>query len=264
MTTTATASSPVGTYPITASGYTSSNYAIVYVPGTLTVNKAVATVVAERRAKFYGTANPALTAVVTGAVTGGDTVNYSLATTAVTLSGVGSYPITVTLGSNPNYDVTKTDAHVNGEQGGGHSGGRRQSQVLRHGEPAADGGGDRPGRRRRHGQLQPGDDGGDLVGVGDYPITVTLGSNPNYDVTDRRALTVDQGRGHSGGRAQAKFYGTANPALTAVVTGQVAGGDAVNYSLATTAVTLSGVGSYPITVTLGTNPNYDVTTTDAR
>ncbi|MBC5864083.1 gliding motility-associated C-terminal domain-containing protein, partial [Flavobacterium sp. F-400] len=49
--------------------------------------------------------NPALTAVVTGGVNG-DTINYTLATSATQFSNVGAYPIVVTLGSNPNYDVT--------------------------------------------------------------------------------------------------------------------------------------------------------------
>jgi hypothetical protein len=40
--------------------------------------------------------NPALTAVVTGAVNGGDTINY-IATTASQFSNVGQYPIDVTL-----------------------------------------------------------------------------------------------------------------------------------------------------------------------
>ena len=39
----------------------------------------------------------------------GDTLNYTLATTAVKFSGVGPYPITVTLGSNPNYTVTPSN-----------------------------------------------------------------------------------------------------------------------------------------------------------
>ena len=119
--------------------------------------------VADAKSKFYGTVNPPLTAVVTGEVTGGDPVNYSLATTALTLSGVGSYPITVTLGANPNYDVTR-------------------------------------------------------------PSAVTVNKAVATVVAD----------------AKSKFYGAANPALTAVVTGAVAGGDPVNYTLATTAVTLSG------------------------
>ncbi len=45
VTTTYTPGSSVGTYPVTASGYTSTNYNIVYVDGVLTVNKAVLTVV---------------------------------------------------------------------------------------------------------------------------------------------------------------------------------------------------------------------------
>ena len=40
VTTTATASSPVGNYPITASGGVASNYTFAYVAGTLTINKA--------------------------------------------------------------------------------------------------------------------------------------------------------------------------------------------------------------------------------
>src|SRR5204862_524285 len=45
---------------------------------------------------------------VTGTVNG-DTLNYALATAAVQFSSVGNYAITVTLGSNPNYEVTPTN-----------------------------------------------------------------------------------------------------------------------------------------------------------
>src|SRR4029077_11092565 len=63
----------------------------------------------DNKNKQYGDDNPALTATVLGEVTGGDPINYTLATNALKLSGVGDYAITVTLGSNPNYNVTKTD-----------------------------------------------------------------------------------------------------------------------------------------------------------
>jgi hypothetical protein len=46
-------------------------------------------------------------AVVTGAVNGGDTINYTLAT-ATQFSNVGQYPIAVTL-ENPNYTVVSTN-----------------------------------------------------------------------------------------------------------------------------------------------------------
>jgi hypothetical protein len=47
--------------------------------------------------------------LVTGAVNGGDTINYTLATTATQFSNVGDYPIAVTLGANPNYSVVSTN-----------------------------------------------------------------------------------------------------------------------------------------------------------
>jgi hypothetical protein len=48
--------------------------------------------------------------VVTGTVNG-DTINYTLATTAQ-FSNVGDYPIAVTLGDNPNYSVVSTNLSV--------------------------------------------------------------------------------------------------------------------------------------------------------
>src|SRR6185295_3979168 len=61
-----------------------------------------------------------------------------------------------------------------------------------------------------------------------------------------------------------KTYGALNPTLTATVVGEVAGGDPVNYTLATTATQFSSVAGspYAITVTLGSNPNYSVTSTN--
>ena len=81
------------------------------VDAALTVNPAVATVTANAKSKTYGDDNPTLDAVVVGAVNG-DTLVYSLATTALKFSGVGSYPITVTLGTNPNYTVTVVNGNL--------------------------------------------------------------------------------------------------------------------------------------------------------
>ena len=72
LTTTATTSSPAGTYPITAALGTlaATNYAFTFVNGTLTVNKAVLTVTANDAGRPYGTANPAFTSTITGFVNG--------------------------------------------------------------------------------------------------------------------------------------------------------------------------------------------------
>src|SRR5205085_467283 len=152
---------------------------------SLTVDPKTATVSADSKFKTYGDANPSLTATVTGTVNG-DSLDYSLATTALQFSGVGSYPITVTVGSNPNYSVTKTDG----------------------------------------------------------------------------SLTVDAKTATVAADPKSKTYGDATPSLTATVTGTV-NGDSLDYSLATTALQFSAVGGYPITVTLGSNPNYAVTKTDS-
>src|SRR6266516_44935 len=233
---------------------------------TLTVKAIAATVLADAKAETYGDTNPVLTAVVTGGVVGGAAINYTLASTALTLSGVGPYPITVTLGTNPNYAVTKTDSTLTVNA--------KAATVV------AD------AKAKTYGDTNPGLTavgtgevvGGDAVnytlattaltlsGVGPYPITVTLGSNPNYAVTETDStLTVNAKAATVVADAKAKTYGDTNPTLTAVVTGQLAGGTTINYSLATTAAQFSSVAGspYAITVTLGSNPNYSVTPTDS-
>ena len=55
---------------------------------------------ANAKSKTYGDANPALDAVVVGAVNG-DVLDYSLATPATQFSGVGSYPIDGDAGDEP-------------------------------------------------------------------------------------------------------------------------------------------------------------------
>jgi hypothetical protein len=176
----------VGDYPITISLGSNPNYNVTPHNGTLHVNAKDASVTADNKMKTYGDDNPAFTATVVGQVVGGDTINYTLATTALKLSGVGDYPITVTLGSNPNYNVSKTDG--------------------------------------------------------------------NLHISPKNAsVTADN---------KNKIYGDDNPSFTATVVGQVIGGATINYTLATTALKFSNVGDYPITVTLGSNPNYSVTPTN--
>ncbi len=258
--TTAVQFSSVGSYPITVSLGSNPNYSITPANGALTVNQRPATVTADAKSKTYGDVNPTLTATVTGTVNG-DTLNYTLSTTAVQFSGVGSYSITVTLGSNPNYSITPTNGMLTVNQ--------RPATV------AAD------AKSKNYGDVNPaltatvtGTVNGDTLNytlattavqfsnVGSYPISVTLGSNPNYSITPTNGtLTVNQRPATVTADPQSKNYGDLNPTLTATVTGTV-NGDTLNYTLSTTAVQFSNVGSYPITVTLGSNPNYSITPTN--
>src|SRR5204862_2995042 len=98
VTTTATAASAVGGYPITATGQTSGNYTIAYVAGTLTVTKASLTVTADNKTKTYGAANPPLTVSYAGFVNGDTSLSLggtlSGTTTAAAGSAGGRGPIT--------------------------------------------------------------------------------------------------------------------------------------------------------------------------
>jgi len=101
-TTTATAASPVGTYPIVpvATGPNLADYNVIYINGTLAVGKATLTVTAANASRVYGVANPTFSASATGAVNG-DTFNFAESTAATTTSPVGSYSIVpVATGTN--------------------------------------------------------------------------------------------------------------------------------------------------------------------
>ncbi len=120
--TTATAKSNVGTYPITITQGSltlnrnyASDYTIVYVNGTLTVTPAKLYVVANSYSRQINTANPAFGYTINGFVNG-DTQSSATtgapaccATTANTGSPAGIYPITIAAGSlaakNGNYTL---------------------------------------------------------------------------------------------------------------------------------------------------------------
>jgi hypothetical protein len=71
-TTTATANSNVGTYPINIAGGSSTNYSFAYLPGNLKITKKALVVKADSQTKVTGTENPPLTVTYTGLV-GDDT-----------------------------------------------------------------------------------------------------------------------------------------------------------------------------------------------
>ena len=104
--TTATTSSPVGTYSITAT-ITSTNYTLNVTQGTLTVTAAPLTVAVNNASRAYGTTNPAFSGTPTGLVNGDTAGSIGLAysTMATAASPVSTYPITATIAST-NYTLT--------------------------------------------------------------------------------------------------------------------------------------------------------------
>jgi hypothetical protein len=108
--TTAVQSSPVGSYPITATlndpGNKLGNYNMTLNKGTLTVTARALTVTADAQQKVYGATDPALTYKVTGgSLANGDTFTGTLTRDAG--ENVGSYPIQQgTLALNSNYALS--------------------------------------------------------------------------------------------------------------------------------------------------------------
>lgn len=111
--TTALQSSPVGSYPITATlvdpGSRLPNYIVTVNTGTLTVNPAPLTVTAANASRLYGDPNPLFTGTIVG-IKNADPITATYSSTADPTSAVGTYAITPALvdpaGKLPNYAVT--------------------------------------------------------------------------------------------------------------------------------------------------------------
>jgi trimeric autotransporter adhesin len=105
----APASAEVGKYPISIDGSGDNNYNITYVSGILTVGKSLLIATAENKTKIYGSENPQLSISYTGFYKNENASSLDdppvAMTTAITGSNAGSYPITVTGGSDKNYDL---------------------------------------------------------------------------------------------------------------------------------------------------------------
>jgi hypothetical protein len=108
-TTTATPSSPKGTYPITCTG--NDTVSVVYKPGTLTVTVASGplTITASSGAMTFGGTPPLITPSYSGFVNGDTAASLSTqptcTTTATSSSSVGPYPSTCIGAADPNYTI---------------------------------------------------------------------------------------------------------------------------------------------------------------
>ena len=111
--TTATKTSPVGTYPIKVEKGTLTNKYVTFIDGTLTITKAPLTVGVQNVTITEGDFIPTFTLTYSG-FRNGDTESTAfttkpvVTTTAVALSKAGTYPITVSGGEAKNYALSYT------------------------------------------------------------------------------------------------------------------------------------------------------------
>ena len=269
--TTATPTSAVGTYPITVSGAVSANYTISYVPGMLTVNKAAVTVSADATARAYGAANPAFTASYSGFVNGetlatsGVTGAPSLTTPATPTSAVGGYPIVAALGTlaAANYSFTFVSGTLTVN---------KATLTVSADNVTKAYGAANPALTVSYGGFVNGDTAASLTApptvstpatltsaVGTYPITASGAVSANYAISYvAGTLTVTKASVTVTAADETKAYGAANPALTVSYSGFVNGetlatsGISGGPSLTTTATATSAVGGYPIVAAPGT------------
>ncbi|MGM0944682.1 MAG: MBG domain-containing protein, partial [Bacteroidota bacterium] len=264
--TTATQSSNVGTYPITLEGESDDNYTITLLNGTLTVGKKAVTITPDDKSKTYGEANPALTFTYTG-LTNGDTkvaTEPVISTTAVQSSNVGTYPITLEGGSDDNYTITL----VNGALTVG-----KKAVTITADDKSKTYGEENPALTFTYTGLTNGDTkvasepsiataATASSNVGTYPITLSGGEDQNYAITlVNGTLTIGKKDLTIRADDKQKTYGEENPALTFTYEGLVNSDTQVETepSIATTATASSNVGTYPITLQDGADQNYEIT-----
>jgi hypothetical protein len=227
---------------------------------TINVLKKDASVTADNKSKTYGDDNPMLTATVVGEVVGGDAINYSLSTTAGKFSNVGSYPIEVTLGANPNYNVTETDGTLTINKKDASVTADNKSKTYGDDNPTltATVVGEVAGGAAINYSLST--TAGKFSDVGDYPIVVTLDSNPNYNVTKTNGtLTINKATLTVTADNKSKYFADPDPAFTFQYSGFKGSDGPTDIDVAPTCG-VSGlhdaVGTYAIVCSGGSDNNY--------
>jgi hypothetical protein len=240
-TTSATQTSPVGTYPITCSGGVSANYSFIYVAGSLTVTPQA------------GSTDTGANVVVAPAITGGSAPNITVTfaqvttggTTSVALSSAGpATPGSFQLAASPTYyDVSTTAAYSS------------SITVCLPYDPTAYS--DPSLVRLLHWNGTSWDDVTTSLDQINFLVCGTTASLSPFVVVQKLApLAVIA-------PSASRAYGAANPTLTAAYSGFVNGDTAASLTTqpicTTTAGSLSPVGTYPITCSGTVDHNYTFT-----
>ncbi len=263
-----------GTTSITAShSGDDTYYPAANVTQTLTVNKALLTIRATDQSKTYGAANPDLTIDYAGFMNAETSANLTtrptIATPAITTSAVGSYPITVSGASSPNYQITYVNGALSVYPG---------IQIITiTATPRTYGDADfllnatassglpvtysssntAIARVDNNGSVH-------IVNAGNVVISAIQTGNGNYGATTliKQQLTINKAPLFIIADAKTRFYGDANPALTLSYDGfvyeQTIADLITQPIISTVATTTSPAGNYPITVSGATGSNYIV------
>ncbi len=272
LTTTATSASPAGSYPIIATQGTLAalNYAFTFVNASLAINKATLTVTAQSASMIYGASVPAFTSSIVGFVNGDNlsavSGTASLTTTATSASPVGQYPITAMQGTLAamNYGFTFVNASLTIN--------KAALAVSANNLPTTYG--TIPTLTYTFTGFVNGDNSSAVSGLpslsttakvtsppGTYAITISSGSLAavNYTFTSFASATLTVSKAVLTATASnlSTTYGWAIPAPAYTIAGFMnsdtrASVTSGNPIVTTTAIKGVAVGTYPITISLGT------------
>jgi gliding motility-associated-like protein len=260
--------SDVGTYPITVSGGSDANYNLIYASGILTITKVTITATAASASRVFGIANPTFSINYAGFVNGENSTVLDVPPVASTLataaSNVGSYAISVNGGSDLNYNFSYVAGTLTIT---------KATPIVTWNDPSDIIYGTTLGATQLNaiasvaGSFVYSPASGTVLNAGvDQVLSVnfipTDAANYNSVLGTTVLITVNKATLTATANNQTRTYGAANPTLTISYAGFVNGDNvsAINQqpTLATTAITTSAAGSYPISLTGGTDNNYDL------
>ena len=262
----ATATSPVGTYPIKVSQGSVTGATVNGVAGTLTITPAPLTVKANDASREYGEANPAFTVTYSGWKNGETdavlTTKPTATTTADAKTAAGTAAITVSGGAATNYDftyangtltITKAPLTAKADDKSRPEGTENPELTISYSgfknSETADVLDTKPTATTTATKDSP---------AGTYPITVSGGSAKNYALNYQNGtLTVQAGSLKITAKNYTREYGEENPTFEYDVTGTATLHGTPAISCAATKE--SPIGTYDIIVSRGTVENENVT-----
>jgi gliding motility-associated-like protein len=258
--TSADVSTDVGEVDITVSGGSDNNYLFSYISGTLTISKAMLTAFADDKTRKYGDANPSLSVSFSGFANSDNEPSIDItpvaATSAIASTNAGTVPITVSGGSDNNYTftyvsgtltITKAAASIiPGNLTATYTGLPHAISTITtppglyvdctyNGTPAMP------------------------VNTGSYSFIATI-NDINYQGTATGTITINKAPLTFTADNKSKGYMTPVPSLTYTISGFV-NSEIIQVldllpSIQTTAALNSPMGTYPITISGGSDNNY--------
>ncbi|WP_345949992.1 MBG domain-containing protein [Mucilaginibacter sp. PAMB04274] len=261
-----------GTYAIKQGGLVlSSNYALTYTGGNLTIGKKDLVIKADDQNKRYGEVNPALTVSYNGFANGDDagklTAQPVARTTANQASAAGSYDITVTGAASDNYNITYLKGTLTISKAQLTVAAVNQSKTYGEANPqlTVTYSGFLNGDTKANLSAQPVANTAATAqsGAGNYDISVSGAASNSYDIVyTKGTLTINKAPLTITADNKTRTYGASNPAFTVSYSGFVNSDTQASLSaqpvLGTAANATSGVGAYDITASGAASNNYSI------